>query len=197
MIDLNEYEILKNNKISLKQASLDNNNKFVENYMTNLELDVVNFDLVKDKYCKMNNIKISLNSNDALYYDENNITFIEFKNGKISKQEAIKIRGKVYDSVIILSDITTQKISYIRDNVDYILVYNKIKNQENIDSSSKKEVDFSPSLNNFTKTLSKPANKEYVAFGLNRFKNYCLKNIYTFTEEEFEDYINTKLKNLS
>ena len=33
------------------------------------------------------------------------------------------------------------------------------------------------------------AKKEYVCFGVNIFKNYCFKAIHTFTEKEFEAYL--------
>ena len=33
------------------------------------------------------------------------------------------------------------------------------------------------------------AKKEYVCFGVDIFKNYCFKDVHTYTEKEFEEYL--------
>lgn len=43
------------------------------------------------------------------------------------------------------------------------------------------------------KTTRRLAKEEFILFGLDQFKNYLFKNVYTFTEEEFQqNFINAR-----
>ena len=45
------------------------------------------------------------------------------------------------------------------------------------------------------KTTRGLVKEEFILFGLDQFKNYLFKNVYTFTEEEFEKkFVNRKQK---
>jgi len=37
------------------------------------------------------------------------------------------------------------------------------------------------------------AKREPISFDLDIFKNYCFKEVYTYTEREFENYLKNKL----
>lgn len=172
MINIDEYPILKEHITTLKKTSKDNNHKNNIEYMTNSKLPVINFDKVAKAYAREHNLKILLTSNDAVFLDENsNAIFIEFKNGNISKEELDNVKQKLYESVLMLLDILDEKISYSRDNIRYILVYNGVKN----------------SRVSIGTHIAQKAGNHFIEFGLSRFKGLCLKDIYTYTKEEFEE----------
>lgn len=66
-------------------------------------------------------------------FDKDGCFFIEFKNGKITDGVNYEINKKIYDSLFILFDLKymdsngsiVDTISYTRENMTYILVYNE------------------------------------------------------------------------
>ena len=112
---------------TLKETSCDNRNKKTSNYMTKSTLPAVNFDEVKSEYIGNLRLTDTPKSNDALFFDKKEVPFfIEFKNGKID------IKKKIYDSVLIFTDIVDVGITELRQNMEYILVYNKDANSGNV-----------------------------------------------------------------
>ena len=85
------------NTSTLKQTSKDDNN---EEYMTESQIKVINFDSVGgDKYTRNNNLRIQLKTNDVLFlHSDRRYTFIEFKNGKLL-DKTNKIDIKKFDIV--------------------------------------------------------------------------------------------------
>lgn len=129
MIDINDYDIFKNNTSTLKQTSKDDANN---EYMTESAETVVNFDKTVKEYCNALHIP-TVSSNDALVFrtDNNTVTFIEFKNGYI--KDAVtqqKLLKKIYNSLLIFADVTGESISSTRQYLNYILVYNEEKNTD-------------------------------------------------------------------
>lgn len=186
MINLSDYAIFNRNISSLKETSKDDNH---EVYMTESLRPVINFDKVKYEYVKDLKLAKIPQSNDALFAEDEkgNIVFVEFRNGAVKEYE---VRKKIYDSVLIYSDITSSSISYMRETVKYILVYNEGKITESRTEGKKERlVGSSESYDIIAKVTSKYAKQPYVKFGVNIFKNYCLKDVYTFTKEEFEAYL--------
>lgn len=162
--------------------------------MTQSGREVIDFDAVKDEYVKGLDLKDVPKSNDALF-DEGNgcFTFVEFKNGLIDKKEQFSIRKKIYDSVLIFTDITKTDLSFMRDHMKYILVYNETVNQNNsedkvLKEKQKSKVQNSVSYDQLAKSVLKYSNQEYICFGLNIFKNYCFKEVHTYDQEEFKWY---------
>ena len=91
MINIGEYPIL-NHVITLKRASKDENGGHVE-YMTESQVDVINFDKVKEAYAREKGLKSHPKSNDALYIQSGDIdTFIEFKNGYMEKGKGPELK---------------------------------------------------------------------------------------------------------
>ena len=85
---------------------------------------IINFDMVTKKYSTQNLIKNNYpQSIDSLYINENidAIFFIEFKNKH--KIEKVGIKNKIYSSVYILMDIFNLTTDFVRDNIQFILVY--------------------------------------------------------------------------
>ena len=155
--------------------------------MTNSMLDAVNFDAVKNKYIEQltkQGIKISdtPKSNDAFFVSgDGYMYFIEFKNGKIDNGE---VRTKIFDSLLILTDIIEAGISYTRQNLNYILVYNETKNHT---KPKGEELQYSPSRTKFAEHLiEKKAKKKFIRFNLEKFEKLYFKNVFTVTSEKFE-----------
>jgi hypothetical protein len=74
--------------------------------MTDSLLEVVNFDAVKDHYITSLKLSTVPKSKDALLVkSDRKSIFIEFKNGCVNKKEEFDIRKKIYDSLLLLTDI--------------------------------------------------------------------------------------------
>lgn len=186
---------------SLEEASYDKDNR---TYMVhNSQMQVCSFDKVKEWYVseKVPLANPNPKSNDALYFGEDECFFIEFKNGKISNEVNFEINKKIYDSLFILFDLkyTDKKgslvdsISYTRCFMTYILVYNEenylrfgATRQTMEGERRQQEVSESHHRNKLYKTMRRLAKEEFILFGLDQFKNYLFKNVYTYTEKEFE-----------
>lgn len=182
MIDISKYPILNNHISTLKETSKDNHDGTVV-YMTQSEAEVVNFDDVKSEYISGLSLCDAPKSNDALLINSTELaTFIEFKNGIFDRPKEFGIRKKIYDSMLILTDIIDKNISFTREHLDYILVYNESKNPD-----PKKAYSSSESRDLIDKTLLGFGKERFIKFGLEIFKNYCFKNVYTYTEKEFEE----------
>lgn len=188
MININNYEIFCANMSSMKKTSKDDANN---EYMTESDTMVVNFDNVVKNFCKEKKIS-SVDSNDAMYLsDDGNITFIEFKNGFLDKKTRHKLLKKIYDSLLIFNDITGKNISYTRENISYILVYNEKKNNEQTNQKSKYCI--SESRDMIDKTLLGYGDEKYIKSGLEFLKGYCFKEVDTYTKSEFEELFVKKI----
>lgn len=181
MIDLNDYSILYNNKSTLKETSKDNSEKNNIQYMTESQLEVIDFDKVKTQY--NNNLNLTeeyAKSVDALMvnFALNKIFFIEFKNGDM-KNEKSKVNSKVKDSLLIFCDIIKKNISYTRKNLIFILVYNESKNKSKNEKSKR---DIAQHIHN-------KAKENVIRFGFEKLKRLYFKEVYTYTEKEFADYL--------
>lgn len=191
MIHLSDYVIFKNHMSTLKDTSIDEHDKGTVLYMTESDFPAVNFDDVKKEYVEHLGLKEVPKSNDALLEDgKGKVVFVEFKNGYMDKVKQFGVRKKIYDSTLIFTDIVSIGISSMRTFVEYILVYNESANYDTI-ADKNKYVQPSASFDEFAKSVSSMAKTEYVAFGVNIFKNYCFKEVHTYTEKEFESYLNT------
>lgn len=185
-IDLNSSDFKK----TLKGCSNDNKNK---DYMTESELEAINFDRIKEKYAGQLGLdKGIVRSTDALLKCNGTglLYFIEFKNGKlvrnsISKDKIVddpikvaEIKEKVRDSLLIYNDITHSNISYTRNNAVFILVYNEQKN------------DRGNSLNLIHNNIMRRAKKEEIRFQLACFEKIYFKEVHTYTESQFTEFLN-------
>lgn len=181
----------KNYETTLKKCSLDtaNNNQ----YMTNSEIKVINFDKVKENYAQNLNLhKGIVSSVDAIYEKNDVIYFIEFKNGKIVERKdndddrtIYNIKYKVRDSLLIYNDLLKTQISETRKNVIFILVYNEEKNPIIHTNNSQNE----KSKKFIHKTLQSKSAKENIRFKMEQFEKIYFKEVHTYTEKEFDDYI--------
>ena len=192
MINIEEYPIL-NHVVTLKCASKDENGGRVE-YMTESQVGVINFDKIKEAYAKEKGLKNHPKSNDALYIQQGGIDiFIEFKNGYMEKRKGPELKEKIYDSLLILTDIIGESISYTREHLNYILVYNEVKNLDNENINPKTKMQDSPAREEISKSIFKLAKDRKIGFGLDKFKGYCFKEVATYTQAEFEQEFVAKI----
>lgn len=121
MVDFNDYDILKERRCTLKEASYDDANK---KYMTESNTEVSKFDdIVKwhtDHSAEQHDFA---KGNDALLFNMSEFLFIEFKNGRVKKS---KVELKNEDSLKALKHFCHNSIddSYIKEHGKYMLVYN-------------------------------------------------------------------------
>lgn len=182
---------------TLKICSWDDYNKV---HMVENENKVINFDQVKEEYVK--NLKKGPCelpcSNDALFKTDDKYYFIEFKNGIIDNKTNAQIKMKVYDSLLILSDIEKMSISDTRESVFYVLVFN----DDNIDSN-KISKQFNKEEYNRHNQVQPSPNRSLILsclddlsgdfgkaqFGMARFENFIFKKVYTIPKFRFENFI--------
>lgn len=194
MINIGEHPILKKYINTLKETSLDGESSIAE-YMTESQIEVVDFDKVKEEYAGNLHLSIRPTSNDALHIAAgSNDTFIEFKNGSLwQEKKRAEVRSKIYNSVLMLTDIIGENISYTRKHLNYILVYNETKNPDEENINEKTEVQDSQAREEISKSVFKLAKERKIRFGLDKFKGYCFKEVATYTKEEFEQEFVAKL----
>lgn len=180
--DYKDIEIFKNNISTFKETSHDTDGQ-CPGYMTESEIKVINFDKVKEDYVRGMKLSKMPCSNDALYIDKDkNIFFVEFKNGQI-KNKIYNVYNKIYDSLLMFNDIVNENISFCRQNVYFMLVYNEEKNSRL--EGNKKQEDSSKAV--ISKLIHNKANKKFVRFGLKQFEKLYFKEVFTYTESEFEE----------
>lgn len=189
-IPFDKIDIFNRNISSFKETSKDTNGEEIK-YMTESEVEVINFDKVKDDYIRDMGLSTTPCSNDALYVGrKGNISFVEFKNGRMKKDKVYDVYNKIYDSLLIFNDIVGKNISFCRENVNFILVYNESKNplesgKEDKEDSSKARIG---------KYFASKANRKYVRFDLERFQKIYFREVFTYTEKEFERNFLSKLQ---
>ena len=181
------------NTSTLKQTSKDDNN---QEYMTESTIRVINFDSIGgDKYSKNNKLNIQLKTNDVLFlHNDKKYTFIEFKNGKLlDKTNKIDIKKlkdielKILNSLFVLGDIEEKSLSSLKEITDYILVYNEEKNTPNERNSISEIGNYFINQGNISSEKTKTEREEIICFGLEKFQDYCFKNVHTYSKEEFEE----------
>lgn len=192
MKDFSAYPILDNHRCSLKETSKDTPDSGHTFYMTEDMTEVINFDDVKKEYISVLSLSDMPASVDALLERADGYPiFVEFKNGRVNKQKQYEIQKKVYDSVLIFSDVVQCTIKNMREYAVFILVYNEEANSNNSEIKEHKPSYVQPSgaFDRLAKNIGKLAGDEYVCFKLKQFEKYCFKKVHTYTEKEFENYL--------
>lgn len=180
---------------NLKEVSYDESGKF---HLSDSEENCINFDKLTEfyfkdhnyRYRKLNEIKYpgypytpmdEFCSNDAVAIFDNMDYFIEFKNkadlnnNKNSKNND-KITEKIKDSILIYLDIFDEKLSYTRENLGYILVYNPSKSAKAIDELNAK--------------IKRYGQKEIDKFGLRaNYEDFYFKRVIIMSKEAFEVFV--------
>ena len=188
MINLDDYDLFRDNKGTLKELSKDDsgNQTSTPVYMTESNLLAVDFDEVKRLYTNaQGHSEDHAFSVDALSHTDTEVTFIEFKNGKVNNKN---VKDKIRDSLLMFCDITKTTLCDTRQYVDFILVYNEGRNPLP-NQVTRGFVQPSESRLSIAQTLAKLGKQEFVGFDLERFKGLYFKNVHTYTQEQFEAFI--------
>lgn len=168
---------------SLKETSKDTAN---QEYMTNCERLVFDFDSIKQEYTRCLSKSYTVcKSCDALNWDERHKFLIEFKNGNFSNKE---IKDKIQASLLLLCDIVDINISKTREELDFILVYDK-DSKPLSDDENALIVQESSSRVKIGQILGGLAHTPLVRFDLEQYKGFYFKCVFTLTGEEFETWI--------
>lgn len=173
MINLRNYEQLQK-WTTLKETSKNSPNKATVIYMVESDFEVIDFDEVKNCYISELGVKVleTPKSNDALFELNGELYFVEFKDGNMQK-EIHNVKRKIYDSLLIFCDIVKENISFTRQHMNYILVYNKEKND-------------TPSFENFAENMEELSDSNFDIFELRKkFQNLYFKNVFTYNKERF------------
>lgn len=174
--------IFKESISTLKDTSLDGDKKD-KKYMTESTIKVVNFDTVKKKYVREKHLPHMPCSSDALCVTDNgNWNFVEFKNGSLDQSKIYEIYYKIYDSLLIFGELMDQSVGFCRDHVNFVLVYNESKNSED----GEKGEQVTPSRVTIGDYFSRKAGKKFIRFGLERFEHLYFREVFTYTEKQFE-----------
>lgn len=185
MTNLSQVSIFNNNLKTLHDTSYDEDNN---QYMTNSTFPAIDFDDVKLSYVLSNSTISSANmrSNDALVILDSvngKFLFIEFKNGDIqSNHKKEEIRCKIAESLLIFNDIINETLTFDRNSVNYILVYNKGNNPKFQDQRTS-------SLTKIATSIGATANMTYLINGFDRYRAY-FHDIKTINETEFSVIVN-------
>jgi len=186
MINLNNYELFQK-RATLKELSKDTTDPNNTQYMTNSGKNAIDFDKVKETYeSRLGLTGKHASSVDAITHTSDSIVFIEFKNGNM-KNEKAKVKEKLRDSLLVFGGITDKTISYAREKIDYVLVYNEHKNPLP-NQLTRDIVQESPSRTAIAKHIAQKGKEEFILFDLERFKRLYFREVHTFTETEFESF---------
>lgn len=170
MSRLDYIHALKECYTTLNKTSEDSANA---SFMTNSKLKAVDFDKVKENYLKEKSlVNVGYKSVDAILIRKDTpekSVLIEFKNGDFNRDDII---GKIKDSLLILLDLTQEKLDILANNIDFILVTNKVKAKEFISSY-----------------VSGKAKKCFDKYGLHIFEGVYFNRVHTFNKEQFEEYL--------
>lgn len=166
-------KIFQNHICTLKRTSLDDTNR---TFMCESEMKVIHFDKIPNDYARGRGWDGVPSSNDALYISpQGKWYFIEFKNGTIKKEQIFR---KLYDSLIMLMELgIIPDIDFIRENINYILVYNPNK-ADKIHKSSGRTANYSYIFN--------LAEQEEKLFEIEKFEKYLFNETHTYTPDLFE-----------
>jgi hypothetical protein len=181
---------------TVKKISWDDANN---EYLSEIEEKACDFDAVKMDYCKELLLDYYFKSNDMLFINENEeLYFVEFKNGQLDRNKLAEIEYKIYDSLLIILDILDKTLRFSRDKIHYALVYNSEKNTNEMFLANglrgKRDITSSPAMITLTNTLNAKANQKYRAlFGLEKFVGGYFKKVYTVDKIDCDIFLKEKV----
>ncbi|WP_346745196.1 hypothetical protein [uncultured Campylobacter sp.] len=164
------FDEFKETKETVKDISYDESNN---EYMSESELEAYNFDKVKENFRKKYDIKPP-KSVDGLMLQEEDLIFLEFKNGNIDSKTKKDICDKIFSSVLVLLTILDEKVSDLKSKLKFILIYNKDKNGD-IDIAI-----------NLSKDAKQPECKQ---FDLSGYGRLYFSQTDTFDQDKFNAFL--------
>lgn len=122
------------NECSLKECSKDVRNPQHVAYLTELEHECINFDDVMKKYCQLTKLSGSLCSADSIFFKNQILYIVEFKNQKSQDIKWNDISLKMHESLFLLKELLPISDSDLK-GLEMIVVYkNNPTNQKRIDA---------------------------------------------------------------
>lgn len=152
-----------------------------DEYLTDSKVRALDFDKIKRGFTQVFHVsEDGFHSVDAILQDKTDdvFYFIEFKNGAFDPGR--EVVPKIPDTIILFADIMGLQIAEIRDKCEFILAYN-------VDAkpfTSQEERDLK-----IHRYLYDRAERENVRFGMRRFKNTYFRDVHTYTEDQFEEFL--------
>lgn len=177
---------------TLREASANESGHGPVSYMTESDVPVVNFDKVMADYAGKFHADTPA-SNDALLQAGDVFYFIEFKDGNM-KSEIHAVRRKIFESLLVLGDMLGRTISFSREHMVYVLVYNLEKSEGYIRSAMKRD-DYRPSPSHLKimDCLGNLAKRRPDVFGLRRqFKGLYFNEVYSCSKDDFNEHFIAK-----
>lgn len=142
--------------------------------INNTKLEVYNLEKAMEIYCRKQKMDKKCTV-DALFYSNNKMVFVEFKNTEqIEKEEIWK---KIYETNAIFLDLIEKKLSDIRNHSIFCLVYSPKDGRLNPNNEE--------SYQKIANIVYDEANENFPYFGLERFKKFLFKDIFILTKDEF------------
>lgn len=181
---------------TLKETSLNQPTPEDKFYMTESLMSVVNFDHVVAAYAGKYHVSPIPASNDALLQVGDRFFFVEFKDGKMSNGVIYDVKRKNFESLLIFLDLIHETLSFARQHVVYVLVYNgekskdynaKCESEQNIATRlDKSEYVSSPSYLKIMGCVGHKAKTNPDIFGLRKqFQGIYFKEMYFYSKEDF------------
>lgn len=168
----------------LREASYDKSNN---EYLSESVLPVLNFDEMVAGYASALSIPCPSSADAFFCASDEEGWLIEFKNGVVDRRNRHSLEKKIYDSVLVLADITGKPIEECRGKLTFVLVLNREKNTKHL-----KEVTApsdSKALSAFACMLSEKGGKRFIPYGLGKFQNYILKDIIVVDDKDFDSVL--------
>ena len=193
-IDIMKEEPFASAISTLQKTSLNKPTSDDKFYMTESLMPVVNFDHVVDAYAKKYHVHPFPASNDALLQVDDMFFFVEFKDGKMSNGLIHELKRKNFESLLIFLDLMHETLSFARQHVKYVLVYNGEKSKDYIAKCEqnaatkleKSEYVSSPSYLKIMGCVGHKAKTNPDIFGLRKqFEGIYFKEMYFYSKEDF------------
>lgn len=157
--------------------------------------EVIHFDMVEREYKQVLSKTVPchlVESMDGLACIEPHIfSLVEFKHGKFSSEE---LHDKMLTSLLVLCDILHKNISDLRNHMDLIFVCNDEK-ATYIANNPQSRIQESLSRSSIEKAVLKKAGKEPIRYRLKKYEGMYFRNIHTYTETEFSEYMQQQRNN--
>jgi hypothetical protein len=158
---------------TLEKVSEDVNKPPEARFMTSCKKMVVNIDKFKNDFVKnMGLSQVPLSCDALCMVSSNEIFLIEFKNGEINNLKNYQVKVKIFETLLILTEKLDKTIQFTRENVTFILVYNK---------------DVAHKIFIHRNVFSHTSNFK-VDMGLGRFEKIYFKAVNVYSKAKFETY---------
>ena len=164
------------------------------------DIDVAyDFDIIKELFCKANNVNNIGSCDGIVFLNSNKIILIEFKLGcksaKMLKEKSTQLRDKLFSSLDIICNICNIdiRLKFSQNNIVYYIVYNEDifyvdKSLKDFSSGYDYEFDYE---NAFFGSLTQKANLLCKYLSLDYFKKFLVNDVRVVTKGELEkDKIN-------